>query len=124
MHRFERCTVYAGVLHCSRCIKFNTPPRRIQNWQCTNRSIIEGAISATSQFYSVKGSAIALAIVGVLLMLFGFVFELQGLGTLGPTNGFMYNNVEWVYGGGALVVVGILILGAGLYLNRRRATPA
>lgn len=71
-----------------------------------------------------KASVIASVVLGVLVILMGFIFELQGLGTLGPTSSVMYNNVDWVYGGGAVVVVGILILGAGLYLNRRRAKTA
>ena len=61
-----------------------------------------------------------LALVGVLLLLAGFVFVLQGMGIVGPDSSFMFNNPTWIYQGVAVMAVGLLALGGGLYLSRRQ----
>ncbi|HEV2225229.1 MAG TPA: hypothetical protein VGR56_00325 [Nitrososphaerales archaeon] len=59
-----------------------------------------------------KGKRV-LILIGILLALLGTVFALQGAGMLG-TGGFMDNNPTYVYVGGALVVVGLLLLAFGV----------
>ena len=61
-----------------------------------------------------------LALVGVLLLLAGFVFVLQGMGIVGPDSSFMFNNPTWIYQGVAVMAVGLLALGGGLNLSRRQ----
>ena len=61
-----------------------------------------------------------LALVGVLLVLAGFVFALQGMGIVGPDSSFMFNNPTWIYQGVAVMAVGLLALGGGLYLSRKQ----
>jgi hypothetical protein len=63
---------------------------------------------------------VLLALVGVLLVLAGFVFVLQGMGIVGPDSSFMFNNPTWIYQGVAVMAVGLLALGGGLYLSRRQ----
>ena len=50
----------------------------------------------------------ASVVVGLLLVIFGSVFALQGVGVIGGS--FMSNNPTYIYVGGALVVVGLLLL--------------
>ena len=66
-----------------------------------------------------KPVPVLLALVGVLLMLAGFVFILQGMGIVGPQSSFMFSNPTWIYQGGAVMLIGILSLAAGLFLSRR-----
>ena len=60
-----------------------------------------------------------LVLVGVLLQLAGLVFVLQGMGIVGPDSSFMFNNPTWIYQGVAVIVVGALAFGGGLYLSTK-----
>jgi hypothetical protein len=63
-----------------------------------------------------------LIIVGILILLAGVVFTLQGMGIVGPQGSFMFNNPTWVYQGIAAAIVGLLIAVGGLFLGRRRVS--
>lgn len=67
-----------------------------------------------------KPVPVLLTLVGVLLVLAGSVFILQGMGVVGPQGSFMFNNPTWIYQGVAVVVTGILPLIGGLFLSRKR----
>jgi hypothetical protein len=67
-----------------------------------------------------KPVPLLLILVGVLLVLAGFVFTLQGMGIVGPQGSFMFNNPTWIYQGVAVMVIGILPLAGGLFLSRKR----
>jgi hypothetical protein len=60
-----------------------------------------------------------LILVGVLLLLAGIVFTLQGMGIVGPQSSFMYNNPTWIYQGVAAALVGAFIVIGGLVIGRR-----
>jgi hypothetical protein len=62
---------------------------------------------------------VLLVAVGVLILLAGVVFTLQGMGIVGPQGSFMFNNPTWIYQGVAAAVIGFLILVGGLFLGRR-----
>lgn len=56
---------------------------------------------------------------GIVMLVTGFVFLLQGEGTIGPESSFMYNNPEWytngkaiMLGGGGLCLAAIFMRGA------------
>jgi hypothetical protein len=57
---------------------------------------------------------------GVLLAISGAVFTLQGLGIVGPSNGFMFNSQTWVTQGIIVLIVGIIILGIGIFSRPRK----
>jgi hypothetical protein len=59
-----------------------------------------------------------LVVPGVLMALAGFVFTLQGLGTVGPISSFMFQSSAWIYQGLAVLFVGLLLSIAGLRKGR------
>ena len=53
----------------------------------------------------------ALTIIGVLLLLMGLVFMGQGSGYFPyPASSFMVSESRWIYYGGALAVVGLVLI--------------
>jgi len=60
-----------------------------------------------------------LILVGILILLAGIIFTLQGMGIVGPQGSLMFNNPTWIYQGVAAAVVGLLIVVGGLFVNRR-----
>jgi len=71
-----------------------------------------------------KASFLALEIVGILFILFGIVFALQGDGIIGGSS--MSGNSFWIYAGSIIAVVGLVVavLGFSLGLKTRTGTPS
>jgi hypothetical protein len=59
---------------------------------------------------------LSLIIVGILILASGGVFNFQGQGIIGPESSFMYSNPEWISYGQQIVIVGLIIVGAGIGL--------
>ena len=54
---------------------------------------------------------LTLVIVGILLVLVGAIWIGQGVGYFPyPASSFMIDDVKWAYAGGALFVVGLLLI--------------
>ena len=52
-----------------------------------------------------------LLLVGMLVCAAGIFFAGQGVGYINwPANSFMISNIRWIYYGGAIAVVGILLV--------------
>ena len=69
-----------------------------------------------------KGKLV-LIVLGILLVLLGTVFASQGAGLLG-SGSFMDNNSTYIYLGGALAIVGVLLLAFGVIPRQGNAlTP-
>lgn len=71
-----------------------------------------------------RPAPLLLIIVGVLILLAGIVFVLQGEGIVGPQSSFMYNNQTWIYQGTAAAVVGLVVIIGGMVLGRRSRASA
>ncbi len=56
-------------------------------------------------------------IAGVIVLIAGIIFHLQGQGIVGPESSFMYSNPEWVTYGQEIAIIGIIILGIGIGLT-------
>ncbi len=56
-------------------------------------------------------------IAGVIVLIFGVIFHLQGQGVVGPESSFMYSNPEWITYGQEIAIIGIIILGIGIGLT-------
>ena len=54
--------------------------------------------------------------VGIILVAFGVLFQFQGRGVIGPESSFMYYNKDWIYYGIAMIVSGVMIVGAGVFV--------
>lgn len=57
--------------------------------------------------------AIMLSIIGVIIIVSGMVFFLQGLSVVGPESSFMYSNPKWISYGIEIIVVGVIMIGVG-----------
>ncbi len=66
-----------------------------------------------------KPVPVLLIVLGVVLALAGVVFSLQGMGTVGPSSSFMYQNPSWTFQGAIVAVIGIATLAGGLWISRR-----
>jgi len=53
-------------------------------------------------------------------MTFGLIFHLQGQSIVGPESSFMYSNPDWITYGIEISIIGIVIVGTGLILVKRK----
>ena len=71
-----------------------------------------------------KKLPISIIVIGVIVLLFGIIFHLQGQGIVGPQESFMYENLNWITYGQQIAVIGILIIGVGvgvkIYFTKKR----
>jgi hypothetical protein len=70
-----------------------------------------------------KAISTAKVAAGVVLLLLGSVFALQGYGTLGGSA--MSNNSFWLYAGSLIALVGLVIIALGVRSGKKpqAATP-
>ena len=58
-----------------------------------------------------------LLIAGTVIVIFGLIFHLQGQSVIGPETSFMYSNPDWITYGIQILIVGIIIIAAGIGLS-------
>ena len=58
-----------------------------------------------------------LIITGVVIMIFGIIFHLQGQSIVGPESSFMYSNPDWVTYGIQIAIIGIIIVTVGIGIS-------
>ena len=51
--------------------------------------------------------------IGIITLIFGLIFHLQGQSVIGPESSFMYANPNWITYGIEIMIVGIIIIGIG-----------
>ena len=56
---------------------------------------------------------LTVSIIGVIILILGIIFYLQGLSILGPESSFMYSNPKWITYGFEIIIAGIIIMGIG-----------
>ncbi len=56
-------------------------------------------------------------IIGLVVIIFGMIFHLQGQAIVGPESSFMYSNPDWITYGLQIVIVGIFVTGIGVSLK-------
>ena len=64
-----------------------------------------------------KRSYLAMAIIGILFILFGMIFALQGNGNIGGSA--MTGVSFWIYAGSGIAVVGLALTALGVYFGSR-----
>lgn len=55
---------------------------------------------------------------GIVVILSGIVFYLQGQSVVGPESSFMYSNPEWITNGQWIAIIGIIILAIGIMISK------
>jgi mannose/fructose/N-acetylgalactosamine-specific phosphotransferase system component IIC len=55
--------------------------------------------------------------IGVIVFIFGLIFDLQGQSIVGPESSFMYANPDWVTYGIQIMIGGITVMGIGSVLK-------
>ena len=55
---------------------------------------------------------------GIIVIISGIVFYLQGQSVVGPESSFMYSNPEWITNGQWITITGIIILAGGIVLSK------
>ena len=55
--------------------------------------------------------------IGVIIFIFGLIFDLQGQSIVGPESSFMYANPDWITYGIQIMIGGIIIIGIGSVLK-------
>ncbi|MFZ8936974.1 MAG: hypothetical protein ACO2Y5_01830 [Nitrosopumilaceae archaeon] len=61
--------------------------------------------------------SIAISTIGVIVLVLGIIFHLQGQSIVGPQSSFMYANPDWVSHGIQIAIVGVIVLGAGIAIK-------
>jgi len=56
---------------------------------------------------------LTISISGIIILILGIIFYLQGLSIVGPESSFMYANPKWITYGFEIIVVGVIIIGIG-----------
>jgi len=59
-----------------------------------------------------------LAMTGVVILISGLVFHLQGQSIIGPESSFMYSNPDWITYGIQIAIAGIIIVVIGIGINK------
>jgi len=65
-------------------------------------------------------SSKAIIVAGVIITIFGIVFQFQGRGTIGPESSFMYYNKDWIDYGFWIAGLGAVLCGSGIFVHFRR----
>ena len=55
---------------------------------------------------------------GIVVIISGIVFYLQGQSIVGPESSFMYSNPQWITNGQWITIVGIIIFVAGIAISK------
>jgi len=55
--------------------------------------------------------------IGIITLIFGLIFDLQGQSMIGPESSFMYANPNWIAYGIGIMIAGIGVVGIGITLK-------
>ncbi len=58
-----------------------------------------------------------LIISGIIILIFGLIFHLQGQSVIGPESSFMYSNPDWITYGIEIGIIGIIIIIVGIVFS-------
>ncbi len=65
---------------------------------------------------------IMLVVIGLIIMIFGIIFHLQGQSIVGPESSFMYSNPDWIVYGIQVAIMGGISAGAGCIVLKLRTS--
>tara|TARA_Y100001960_G_scaffold106841_1_gene114799 strand:+ start:130 stop:336 length:207 start_codon:yes stop_codon:yes gene_type:complete len=61
-----------------------------------------------------------IVIAGVIIVIFGIIFNFQGQGMVGPESSFMYENPDWMDYGIFISMVGVILILIGYVVEKKR----
>ena len=64
--------------------------------------------------------SLPIIISGIIVMIFGIVFQFQGQGMIGPESSFMYENPSWIDNGIYIGMIGVIIILIGYFIEKKR----
>tara|TARA_B100001146_G_C16178309_1_gene433459 strand:+ start:319 stop:525 length:207 start_codon:yes stop_codon:yes gene_type:complete len=64
--------------------------------------------------------SLPIIIIGIVIMIFGLVFQFQGQGMVGPESSFMYNNPNWIDNGVFIGMTGVIIIMIGYFVEKKK----
>jgi len=66
--------------------------------------------------------SLAIIIPGIILVIFGIIFNFQGQGMVGPESSFMYQSNEWVDYGILISMIGVILILIGYVVEKKKQT--
>ena len=64
--------------------------------------------------------SLPIIISGIIIMIFGIVFQFQGQGVIGPESSFMYENPSWINNGIYIGMIGVIIILVGYFVEKKK----
>ena len=66
--------------------------------------------------------SVAIVTSGIILVVFGIIFNFQGQGIVGPESSFMYQSEDWIDYGIVISMVGVILILIGYVVEKKRQT--
>ena len=66
-------------------------------------------------------NSVLIIITGIIIMIFGIVFQFQGQGMVGPEESFMYENPTWIDNGIYIGMIGVVIILVGYVIEKKKS---
>ena len=64
--------------------------------------------------------SLPIIISGIIIMIFGIIFQFQGQGVIGPESSFMYENSSWINNGIYIGMIGVIIILVGYFVEKKK----
>ena len=64
--------------------------------------------------------SLPIIISGIIIMIFGIVFQFQGQGVIGPESSFMYESQDWINNGIYIGMAGVIIILIGYIVEKKK----
>ena len=64
--------------------------------------------------------SLPIIISGIIVMIFGIIFQFQGQGMIGPESSFMYQNQNWIDNGIYIGMAGVIIILIGYIVEKKK----
>ncbi len=66
-------------------------------------------------------NSVPIIIIGIIIMIFGVIFQFQGQGIVGPEESFMYENPTWINNGNYIAMFGVIIILIGYIVEKKKS---
>ncbi|MEC7710898.1 MAG: hypothetical protein VX587_01115 [Thermoproteota archaeon] len=66
--------------------------------------------------------SLPIVIIGIILVIFGIIFNFQGQGMVGPESSFMYQSQEWIDYGIIISMIGVILILIGYVVEKKKQT--